>query len=219
MTLKFNNKFEIQPSNEGGGGGGGNAEYVYTEVTNNLASVTGTIAQSKYGKIGNFSSGNFAYLLQNFTSIGTKPWSFEFAFTTGADVTTNQEAISMSTKGCSFVYINNSRIQWFLSSDGSNWDIVNGGQYLTGLEPYTDYLIKITYTGTKYIISQFVNGSWVDKSTVTSSTPINQDENIFVGVNRRNNNNGYQPFLGSIDLTKCKLTIDGEVVWQGVTAV
>lgn len=174
----------------------------------------GALLERKEIVLDNFSNTNYGY--KSIPSFGSNPWEFECEFTTG-DLTTDQEIIGISTRGASPFYLFSNTLRLFLSSNGSSWDICSGSNYLT-LSSGVNYHMKAEYTGTQYKVSRYLNGTWNTLQTVSSSTPINQDGNLWIGINQRGTSPNY-PFKGSINLSKCSLKVNGETVWQGTTEV
>lgn len=206
MTLIFNKEFAINPqSAESGGGRGG----IKANIIKN-----GELKERKEIVLDNFSNTSYGY--KSIPSFGNNPWELECKFTTG-DANTDQEIIGISTRGASPFYILNGTFRMFLSSNGSSWDIHSGTNYLSVTSGAT-YHLKAEYNGTQYKLSRYLNGAWNVLQTLSSSTPINQDGNLWIGINQRGATPD-KPFLGSINLSKCSLKVNGETIWQGTTEV
>lgn len=157
-----------------------------------------------------------AYAFSTIPDLGNNPWEFECEITTGSVINTDQETIGISTKGASPFYGISGGLRLFLSSDGSNWDISSTGQSYLTLSANTTYRLKAEWTGTEYKVSRYVNGEWNVLTTVTSSTPIYSDNNLWLGVNMRSTRPGYM-FRGSINTNYCVLKSNGNIIWQGIT--
>lgn len=207
MTLKFNEEFAINPQSVESGGGGGLAP--------NMEKVGNPQTKKELLMFG-FSTSNYGHKTIN--SLGNNAWELECEFTTGSELPEGQETIGISTKGASPFYFIRDGICLFLSSDGENWDIAGdntgGGKYLTATTN-TTYRMKITYDKSKYVVSRLVDGSWQVLKTVNSTTPIYSDTNLWIGINQRGG--AKFPFVGTLNLSKCTLKVNGETVWQGVT--
>lgn len=211
MTLKFNEEFAINPQSVGSGGGGG-TKYLISNVTK-----VGALVDNK-GVLSSFAGGSTPkYAQSNIPSIGNSTWELVVDFTTGNDFTSFQEVIGISTRGASPFYIyGNGALRLFLSSNGTSWDIYNpDADYLT-LNTNTNYHLKCIFDGSKYEVSRYINDEWVTLDTVNSSTSINSDNKLWIGINQRGNTPS-APFLGSINLNECSLKIGGETVWTGIT--
>ncbi len=180
-------------------------------------SMTGHVDYNS-GVLSNFydnSANSYAYAFSTIPDLENNPWEFECEFTTGSVINTDQEIIGISTRGTSPFYIISSNLRLYLSSNGTSWDIVSGQIYLA-LATNTTYRLKAEWTGTEYKVSRYENGEWNVLTTVTSSTPIHFDNNLWLGVNMRSGSPAAM-FRGSINTNYCILRSNGNIIWQGIT--
>ena len=210
MTLKFNEEFAINPQSVESGGGGG-TKYLISNVTK-----VGTLVDNK-GVLSSFEGGNTPkYAQSSIPSIGNNTWEFIVDFTTGNSLI-QQETIGISTRGASPFYMwSDGGLRLFLSNNGTSWDIYNPATSYIILSANTNYKFKCTFDGSKYTVSRYANNGWTVLETVTSSTPINSNNKLWIGINQRISTPG-APFLGSINLNECSLKIGSETVWTGMT--
>lgn len=174
----------------------------------------GGLEEKKEVILDNFSTSSYGY--KAIPSLGNKPWELECEFTVD-NARIDQEVIGISTRGASPFYLLDGYIKLFLSSNGSSWDIA-GGTTLLSLSESITYHMKISYDTSKYVVSRYIGDTWQTLATVNSSTPIYSDGNLWIGINQRDSSPS-RPLLGSMNLSKCSLKVDGETVWQGATEV
>ena len=104
------------------------------------------------------------------------------------------------------------KMRYGLSSNGTNFDILNNKEGSLILNANTNYLLKITFDGNKY--SMFINGV-LDKE-VTSNLVLTNDKYLQLGG--VTNVTTYK-FHGSIDLKQLSITVDGKEVFKGTKTV
>ena len=210
MTLKFNEEFAINPQSVESGGGGG-TKYLISNVTKVGALVDNKGVLSSFGE-----TPTPKYAQSYIPSIGNNTWEFIVDFTTGNSLI-QQETIGISTRGASPFYVwSDGGLRLFLSNNGTSWDIYNPATSYIILSTNTNYKFKCTFDGSKYTVSRYVNNEWTVLETVTSSTSINSDNNLWIGINQRSGSPRGN-FLGSINLNECSLKIGGEIAWTGIT--
>lgn len=111
---------------------------------------------------------------------------------------------------------NNSKILLFLSSNGSSWDIANTLSGETTLSADTDYILTLSFDGTKYEVKlkNLVSGVETTEITVTSSNKIyNTNAKLLLGSLGRGGT--WNVLNGSIDLKQFSITVDGVPVFSG----
>jgi len=202
--------------------------------SNNLASCAstvtggGSIVYPKYSAFGNvtFNNGvasNFSrntnYLkCPNIQIASTDTWSYIFKFNTGTF--TRTQAIcgfgEEKYKGFATNLDTNGIMSYFISSNGSSWDIDLGTSATIPLVQNTDYYIKRYFTGTQYKLDisatgEF-NGEEVNYITVNSSTPINQGQMVLILGLWYDQPSEFQ-VMDSIDLKTLKLYINDQLVY------
>jgi hypothetical protein len=166
-------------------------------------------------------------------SPGNSSWKVRIGFTIGAiptvDNTNVQDFIgSVDVSGVSqrgalmegayFPAYTKYLMQGYLSSNGTAWDIA-AGTITVEILPNTTNLAEIEFTGTQYAIRISSDGgeTWSPvittgnyKNVIDSTSKTKGGYYIGVGLKR----NGY--FVGTIDLSKIQVWVDGELWWQPV---
>lgn len=175
----------------------------YTEIGSPtvLDGVASGFSTSNYLKLPTFSPGN-------------KSWEMVYKFTTGSSVSSQYGIVTNLGTGDSVapLYIgSSSSLNFFLSSNGTSWNITNSKPILT-VQANTTYKIKLEFTGSAYNAYSFENNQWVLKNTVISSIPIYGGISLVFGNNRAS---GYS-FNGSIDLNETYIKINN-TVWFGTS--
>jgi len=84
-----------------------------------------------------------------------------------------------------YIFIENNKINFYASSDGTNWNIANGVIGSENFVPNTVYNFKFTKTLTEYIISYSTdNGqTWTDDVTVVDSNNLSNAADFILGAN------------------------------------
>lgn len=166
------------------------------------------------GVLSGFSASNYAVIPEIFNP-SSNTWEFNqpikfdsmSRIQTFFGTTTDQTGFAMNceTSGIISLYMGNS---------GWNWNIANGATSTLTLSVDTWYDVKISFTGTQYLVDVSAdNGTtWTNYITVNSSALISASER------RLGNYAGNAYFvLGSIDLNGCYINIDGQRWWSGKT--
>lgn len=120
-------------------------------------------------------------------------------------VTTDQTGFVMNceTNGVLTLYMGN-----------SGWNIANGVSSTLTISVDTWYDVRVSFTGTQYLIDVSTNNgtTWTNYITISSSASISASKR------RLGNHIGNAYFvLGSIDLNGCYINIDGRRWWSGKT--
>lgn len=145
-----------------------------------------------------------------------RPFTCYFEFTTGADITRQQNIIDSK---CSVaVAIRNSRLVGALSTNGTTFNL--GERTISNfvLQPYTTYYCKLTgRLGVYYYydLSIGINENERDAKTYSQSW---QDLNPIYPTTMTIGSDG-NSFDGVLDLNKWSLEIDGELAWLGMDNV
>lgn len=136
-----------------------------------------------------------------------RPFEINFAFTTGANVTTQQNILD-SAFGLAMA-IKNGRTLMAISYDGSTW----ANQYTGNLviEPNTTYVYKISWNGIQYKVQYFNGAEYVNDFTF-ASTQQPYPKQMFIGRSILADNY----FEGSVNLNYANLLVNGTIVWQGM---
>ena len=150
----------------------------------------------------NFSATNYIETHDNFTLGDT--WEIVTKFTTGDDITTNQNILS-NGRGVA-LNIANSKLSIYLGSDGSTFDIASAQAGTTTLSANTTYMVKISYDGTVYTMSSSIDGAaWTTEYTSTTEVVVKTGDKLKFGFF-----SGNIYFRGSIDFSETLITIDGK---------
>ena len=145
------------------------------------------------------------------------PFDIYFSFTTGSDVTTQQNILD-SYFGIALA-IQNSKGIMALSSNGTSWDIGN----VTGTNtilPNTTYYAKCSWTGTQYNASLSTNDTTYTPDMVLSSTLTTNKTTIFIGGSPDLfGADTANPFKGTINFNNSRVDVQGTTVWKGMADV
>ncbi len=164
-------------------------------------------------------------------SPGNNPWKIQVGFTTGTLQTTGtvQDIVgSVDSSGASqrgvlienayYAAVTTHYSQGYLSSAGASWDICSGN-IVDSVVSNTTYLMQLEFTGTQYTIRKSTDGgdTWSPITTsgtyhtaIASTSKVKEGYYLGVGLKR----SGY--LNGTIDLTKVKVWINGELWWQPI---
>lgn len=171
------------------------------------------------GVVSGFTKANYLLTTKNFTSVSSA-WEAVAKITTGSDINTLQ--FVFGNGGVSWrmsICVTEGRFAANLSSNNSSWNIASTSGKYTVLAN-TNYWVKLKFTGTQYVLEYSVDGVvWNEDLVIDNSTPIyNSDLPLSIGANKHRDGVNY-PFLGSIDLQKSYIKINGEDWWRGTKAV
>lgn len=167
------------------------------------------------GQISGFSALN--YLAFPFmVDFHNRKFLINMAFTTGADVTSQQNIID--GKFGLALAIQNGHFVLAISTNGTSWDVgVMPGSY--NVLPNSNYYLRLIYDGTQYVLAYSTDGTtYVDDIThASSSSPY--PVQVYIGVGDLDVPGSEKPFLGIINLNKSNLYINDQIVWQGMDDV
>lgn len=168
------------------------------------------------GQVSNYSSSN--YLQFPFVDISRGlPFDIYFSFTTGADITTQQNVLD-ARFGIALAVQNGKGIM-ALSSNGSSWDIgsVTGANTL---QPNTTYYVKYSWTGTEYNASLSLDNQTYIPDMILQSDKSPYKTTIFIGGSPNLfGPNTAHPFKGTINFNNSKVVVNGITVWEGMADV
>lgn len=143
-------------------------------------------------------------------------WTLEMGFTTGADVTAQQNildskfGIALAIMGGQFVLA--------ISSNGTSWDIGNvTGTY--SVQPNTSYSVKLSWDGVNYTLSYSLDETNYTTDITIVSALVHNATQEYVGGEADIWSGSYFPFGGTINLNNWKLTVNGLDVWLGMDDV
>ena len=167
-----------------------------------------------------FSDNSYVYTKAIKTLHTASTWDLIVKVRTGSDVSSQQYVIAgLGTTARDFViFLQNNKLTWQMSSNGTSYDIVNKNSSLT-VHPNLVYYFRIQFTGSTYALSYSTNGgrtfTQVDKIKSTAKVVANTTHTIggFPG------STGWY-WRGNIyvddSITWCK--VDGQIVWDINTA-
>ena len=146
-----------------------------------------------------------------------KTFQIYFCFTTGDDVTTQQNIID-SKYGIALA-IQNGHGVMAVSSDGQTWDIGTSTGTFT-IAPNTTYFARLSWDGTTYRTALATNGTtYTNDMSIASSVAPFPTTHYIGGANDTIVGHTVHPFTGVIDLNKSSMTINGELYWEGMDSL
>lgn len=195
------------------------ADLYNSEQTVSDINIIGTLTDNS-GVISGFSADNFALLPFDKSLTSASSWEFVIGFNVD-NWQTGQVLLGYKQFGSGRykspqVYLHNQYIELSLSSNGTSWDIADDVYSTYTLSANTDYLMKLKFTGSAYIVEiSSDNGSnWTTYTTVNSSTKCYGLVGTSLGCG--GGGGAMLPYTGTIDLTKTYFNIDGSRIWNGV---
>ena len=104
-----------------------------------------------------------------FTLADYDTWEFRTKISFATNSTTGEQSIfSTNTLSTAFNIYGNSQMKWYLSSNGSDWNIALYGD-TTHFETKSIYYIRLRFTGTQYIMERSTTG-FDSMSTIASNS-------------------------------------------------
>lgn len=169
------------------------------------------------GVVSGFSSANYLKITDSFNVSSAKSWEMFYKITTGSNITTGQ-TICGHTGSSNYdpVAITTNTSKHFAltlcgSSSSSFLNAVSGKYTIL---PNTNYWLRLTFDGSKYVLSYSLNNvDFIDDVSLESTKKI-WTSNLVLG--RQQGSDSEYPFLGSIDLNECYIKINGELWWTGM---
>lgn len=166
-----------------------------------------------HGQISGFSEADylqFPFILD----VQNRPFRIEFCFTTGSDVTTQQNILD-SQYGLALAVKNGYGLM-AVSGNGTSWNVGQAVGTLA-LQSNTTYYARLSWNRMIYKTELSTNG--VDYSTdmqlVAAVSPY--PRTIFIGGSYNLFGPATaHPFSGSIDMNKASLYVSDQLVWQGM---
>ena len=169
------------------------------------ASKIGNPTIDNNGVASNFSTSN--YLSSGIIFNPTGKWEQIWKFTTST-LSGYQRITGTPTdmKGGSNIVITEKKIQIWITSNNSSWDIANGDSTAYSsdiLSPNTTYWVKFTFDLEKYVVSYSTDGkTFTDVITINNSSICKSIQPLSIGCG-----SGNYPFRGSIDLLNSYIQI------------
>lgn len=139
-----------------------------------------------------------------------KKWHLDFQFTTGEDVTTQQNIVD-SGFGLA-IAVSQGKMLVALSSNGTSWDLgAHAGTH--AVTANTGYFVRMTFDGQKYIVAIGTDGKTYETDITVTATASLFPRVILIG---KSTDSRYI-FGGIINLAEATLYIDGKEEWTGMT--
>lgn len=171
-----------------------------------------TISQ---GQVSNFTTAN--YLQFPFVvDLTNRRFTAEFCFTTGDDVTTQQNILD-SQFGLALAIANGKGLM-AISHNGTSWAGSVVGTMT--ISPNTTYYAKLSWNRINYQTQLSTDGSTYTPDMNFGSTQSPYPRTMFIGgCSGTAIGHTAHPFKGTINLNKCRLYIEDVEVWQGMDDV
>lgn len=153
----------------------------------------------------------YTNLVKNLNTAST--WNCIVKATTGSDVSSQQYVIAgLGTTARDFViFLQNNKLTWQMSSNGTSYDIVSRNSSLT-VSPNTTYWFRIQFTGSAYALYYSTDGNkftQVDRVDSTAKVVANTTHILGAIIG---GTNWY--WRGSIDLNDSQIQSNAVVVWD-----
>lgn len=199
----------------------------YKNETNTLLNtkinITGTLNHVD-GVLSGFSLNDYAQANKNFESTST-PWEIVIALTTGSIVTGTDYAQVFYTGGynktnrsISIRIDKNGFFDFSIGSGGEDWIITDlAGTYV--VQPNTDYLVKLSYSGTDYVLAYSTDEgkTYIEDIKVQNKPVVIGSYTPYFGT-YVGSSNPYN-YFGSIDFKKTYINVNGERYWTGANMI
>ena len=166
-----------------------------------------------------FSDTNYLTVSSNFDVSSGRTWEMVYKVITGSDVTTGQTICGHtgSSNGDPIaLVVNDSKFMISLCSSSSVYIKQDGFGTYTVLAN-TNYWLKFTFNGSKYVLSYSLNGVDYIQDIVVESTTSVYTSDLVIG--RQQGGSSEFPWLGSIDLKDCYVNVSGKRLWSGVNTI
>lgn len=169
--------------------------------------------------VSNFTDTAYVYTNKITTLNTASTWDIIIKATTGSDISSQQYVVlGQGTTARDFViFLQNNKLSWQLSSNGTDYNIVNKNTNFT-VSPNTTYWFRLQFTGSAYAIYYSTDG---DKFTLADR--VESTAKVVLNTFHRFGNVGVDTnwyWRGSIDFGDSDIwcRIDGQVVWDKNTA-
>lgn len=167
------------------------------------------------GQVSGFSVDN--YLVFPFIlDVGDRNFQIDFAFTTGSDVTTQQNVLD-SKFGIALAIANGKGLM-AVSGNGTNWTGTSVGTI--NISPNTTYYARLTWNKLVYKTALSTDGvSYTDDMTITMAQRPYPRTIYIGGGNAEELGRTPNVFKGIINMNKASLSVGGAIIWQGMDDV
>lgn len=165
------------------------------------------------GQVSGFSADNymqFPFILD----LHNTPFQIDFAFTTGNNVTTQQNILD-SEFGLALAIANGKGLM-AISGNGTSWNIGSSVGTIA-IQPNTTYYARLTWDGMQYKTLISTNGTDYTQDMYLVGTQRPYPRTIFIGgCSGSVIGHTPHPFFGTINMNKAYLSTRGQVIWQGM---
>lgn len=165
-----------------------------------------------HGQVSGFTANDylqFPFILD----LHNRPFQIDFCFTTGNDVTTQQNILD-SQFGLALA-IRNGKGLMAISHNGTSWigEIVG----TRNIEPNTTYYARLSWNRINYQTQLSTDGTTYVADMNFGSTQSPYPRTMYIGgCSGSIIGHTPHPFGGTINLNYAYLTVDGNVIWQGM---
>ena len=166
------------------------------------------------GVLSGFTTYDHARLPQTFTNT-SKPWEFIVPLKISS-FGTNQYIFCSESYGFGLNVGADGKLQTYISSNGTSWDINAGGTSTLTLSLNTQYYIKTAWTGSAYVVSVSTDKKNYTTYITHSSTNAMASSLFRFGTGRATA--GQSLLTAEIDVKEAELISNGEVWWKGLIA-
>lgn len=187
-----------------------------TRVYNNFTTVGSPVINQSTGVVSGFSLSDYATLPNRFDA-SSNTWEMVWKVNY-VDSEDQYQPIFGSTSymggnsGLSLATNNGKCCLWLSENGEDDWAMLNGAVGTTTMSNDTTYYIRVSFTGTHYLVELSTDGTtWNTEIDFTSSTPIHSFSPCFGQVEQWND------WHGSIDLSESYIKINGSTWWVGYT--
>ena len=167
------------------------------------------------GVVSGFSAANYLKITDSFDVSAAQSWEVVYKIKTGTSL--NAQSMCGHTGSSNYdpftIDINSSNFTFSLCGSSSSFLVQDKKGTYTVLTN-TTYWLKLTFEGSKYVLSYSLDGVEFIEDIVFESTTKIWTSNLVLG--RQQGDASEYPFLGSIDLNECYIKINGELWWTGM---
>lgn len=167
----------------------------------------------------NFRSTNSQYFrtTNNFAP-GSGSWEIDFSFCTGSNISAETSLIAGNSTTFFDVAVYQDKLLYWLSGNGSSWNLANNAKGTQVIMPETKYYIKFIYDSTNQLFETYIstdNLNYVLDYSKSGVMYTGFNNYLKFGLDR----SGNYPFNGTISLKSIKIYLDSVLWFDGSTAV
>ena len=108
-------------------------------------------------------------------------------------------------------FLEKTKLTSYFSTNGSSWNLAAASSIALPMSAKTTYRVKCVWDGKQFSYYSWQDG-WRPLNKIASSLPIFGGTEMQFGLSR----SGHSPFRGSINLSRCYISIGGKLWWEGV---